>query len=163
MIIRTARLDLVPVEPSDARAALSGGRRQDWASDYPTEGDIVIAGLVVQNSVARTDAYVPYKITLRAAGQVIGGCGFLGPPDATGSVEIGYGLVPSQRGKGIATEAVKGLLDAAWRDPFVKLVVAFTDKDNEPSQGVLRRVGFQQVDSNSEQLRWEFEREPVRP
>jgi [ribosomal protein S5]-alanine N-acetyltransferase len=163
VIIRTARLDLVPVEPSDAHAALSGERRLDWASDYPTEGDIVIAGLVAQSSVARTDAYVPYKITLRILGQVIGGCGFLGPPDATGSVAIGYGLVPSQRGKGIATEAVKGLLDATWRDPVVKLVVAFTDKDNEPSQAVLRRVGFQQVDSNSEQLRWEVEREPVRP
>jgi ribosomal-protein-alanine N-acetyltransferase len=163
VIIRTARLDLVPVEPSDAHAALSGERRPEWAGDYPTEGDIVIAGLVAQNSIARTDAYVPYKITLRASGQVIGGCGFLGPPDATGSVEIGYGLVPSQRRKGIATEAVKGLLDAAWRDPVVKLVVAFTDKDNEPSQAVLRRVGFQQVDSNSEQLRWEVEREPVRP
>ena len=162
-MIRTARLDLVPVEPSDAHAALSGERRFDWARDYPTEGDIVIAGLVAQTSVARTDAYVPYKITLRALGQVIGGCGFLGPPDATGSVEIGYGLVPSQRGKGIATEAVNGLLDAAWRDPVVKLIIAFTDRDNEPSQGVLRRVGFQQVDSNSEQLRWEIEREPVRP
>jgi [ribosomal protein S5]-alanine N-acetyltransferase len=153
----------VPVEPSDAHAALSGARRLDWASDYPTEGDIVIAGLVAQDSVARAGTYVPYKITLRALGQVIGGCGFLGPPDATGSVEIGYGLVPSQRGKGIATEAVKGLLDAAWRDPVVKLVVAFTDKDNQPSQGVLRKAGFQQVDSNSEQLRWEFERKPGRP
>jgi [ribosomal protein S5]-alanine N-acetyltransferase len=139
MMIRTARLDLVPVEPSDAHAALSGERRFDWASDYPTEGDIVIAGLVAQTSIARTDAYVPYKVTLRALGQVIGGCGFLGPPAATGSVEIGYGLVPSQRGKGIATEAVNGLLDAAWRDPVVKLIIAFTDKDNEPSQGVLRR------------------------
>jgi len=163
VIIRTVRLDLAPVEPSDAHAALSGERLQDWASDYPTEGDIVIAGLVAQNSIERTDAYVPYKITLRALGQVIGGCGFLGPPDATGSVEIGYGLVPSQRGKGIATEAVNGLLDAAWRDPVVKLIIAFTDKDNEPSQGVLRRVGFQQVDSNSEQLRWEVEREPLSP
>ena len=58
---------------------------------------------------------------------------------------------------------MNGLLDAAWRDPVVKLIIAFTDKDNEPSQGVLRRVGFQQVDSNSEQFRWEIEREPVRP
>jgi [ribosomal protein S5]-alanine N-acetyltransferase len=158
MIIRTARLDLAPVEPSDANAVLTGERQPEWASDYPTEGDIVIAGLVAKNSTARADAYVPYKITLRALGRVIGGCGFLGPPDATGSVEIGYGLVPSQRAKGIATEAVSGLLDAAWTDPVVKLVVAFTDADNEPSQGVLRRIGFQQVHSDSEQLRWEIER-----
>jgi ribosomal-protein-alanine N-acetyltransferase len=158
MIIRTARLDLAPVEPSDARAVLSGERQQEWAIDYPAEGDIVIAGVVAQDSAARADAYVPYKITLRASGQVIGGCGFLGPPDATGSVEIGYGLVPSQRGKGIATEAVNGLLSTAWTDPLIKLVVAFTDRDNEPSQDVLRRVGFRHVHSDNRQLRWEIAR-----
>lgn len=159
MIIRTRRLDLVPVEPLDAHAALNGERRPDWAKDYPTEGDMVIARLISETLVMRADVYVPYKITLRASGQVIGGCGFLGPPDATGSVEIGYGLVPSQRGKGIATEAVNGLIDEAWRDPVVKLVLAFTDKDNEPSQGVLRRAGFRQVDSDSDQLRWEVDRQ----
>ncbi len=153
------RLDLVPVAESDAHTALSGQRLADWASDYPTEGDLVIAGLVAGTSVVRDDAYVPYKITLRTSGQVIGGCGFLGPPDATGSVEIGYGLAPSQRGKGIATEAVNGLVDQAWRDPVVKVVFAFTDKHNEPSQGVLRRTGFQQVDSDSDQLRWEIGRQ----
>jgi [ribosomal protein S5]-alanine N-acetyltransferase len=163
VIIRTGRLDLVPVELSDAHAVLSGVRRPDWATDYPTEGDSVIAGLIAQNSTARTDTYTHYKITLRAMGQVIGGCGFLGPPDPTGSVEIGYGLVPSERGKGIATEAVKGLLEAAWKDPVVNLVVAFPDRDNELSQGVLRRVGFQRVDSNSEQLRWEIKRQPRSP
>jgi len=163
VIIRTGRLDLVPVELSDARAVLSGVRRPDWAIDYPTEGDVVIAGLIAQISTATTDAYTHYKITLRAMGQVIGGCGFLGPPDATGSVEIGYGLVPSEGGKGIATEAVRGLLEAAWKDPAVNLVVAFPDRDNEPSQGVLRRVGFRHVDSNSEQLRWEIKRQPRSP
>ena len=143
----------MPVEPSEAQAVLSGERRADWVIDYPTEGDVVIAGLVAQSSVARADAYVPYKITFRASGLVIGGCGFLGPPDTTGAVEIGYGLVPTQRGTGIATEAVNGLLDAAWSDPAVTIVVAFTDRDNDASQGVLRRAGFRQVDSNTEQLR----------
>jgi ribosomal-protein-alanine N-acetyltransferase len=162
MIIRTARLDLVPVELSDAHAALSGDRRPEWASDYPTEGDLVIARLIAGAAVVRADAYVPYKIILRASGQVIGGCGFLGPPDSTGAVEIGYGLAPSQRGKGIATEAVNGLVDEAWRDPVVKVVFAFTDKDNEPSHGVLRRAGFQQVDSDGDQLRWEIDRKPRR-
>ena len=160
LIIRTARLNLVPVEPSDAQAALSGDRRADWVSDYPTEGDLVIASLIANNMTVGADAYVPYKIILRASGQVIGGCGFMGPPDATGAVEIGYGLAPSQRGKGIATEAVGGLVGEAWKDPRVKVVFARTDQDNEPSQGVLRRAGFRQVDSDSEQLRWELARRP---
>jgi ribosomal-protein-alanine N-acetyltransferase len=160
LIIRTTRLNLVPVELSDASAALSGERRPDWVSDYPTEGDLVIAGLIADNSILGAGAFVAYKITLRASGQVIGGCGFLGPPDATGAVEIGYGLAPSQRGKGIATEAVNGLVEEAWRDGRVKLVFALTDQDNGPSQAVLRRAGFRQVDSEGEQLRWEIGRDP---
>jgi RimJ/RimL family protein N-acetyltransferase len=162
LIIRTTRLNLVPVEASDAYAALSGKRLPGWVSDYPTEGDLVIAGLIANHSILGADAFVPYKITLRVSRQVIGGCGFLGPPDATGAVEIGYGLVPSQRGKGIATEAVNGLVEQAWRDGRVKMVFALTDHDNEPSQGVLRRAGFQQVDSGREQLRWEIVRPTAR-
>jgi [ribosomal protein S5]-alanine N-acetyltransferase len=158
LIIRTTRLNLVPVEPPDAYAALSGERQPDWVSDYPTEGDLVIAGLIANHSISGADAFAPYKITLRSSGQVVGGCGFLGPPDATGAVEIGYGLAPSQRGKGIATEAVKGLVEEAWRDGRVRTVFALTDQDNEPSHGVLRRAGFRQVDSDSEQLRWEIVR-----
>lgn len=159
MIIRTERLTLAPVEPSDAHVLLSGERQSDWTADYPTEGDLVIARLIADNPVvpvAGTKQYVPYKIILNASGQVIGGCGFLGPPDATGSVEIGYGLVPSQRGKGIATEAVDGLIAEAWRDTAVEVVFALTDQDNEPSQGVLRRLGFQQVASEGEETRWEI-------
>lgn len=159
MIIRTTRLALVPVEPSDAHAALSGERRPDWVSDYPTEGDLVIASLIANKVLVGTDAYVPYKIILRASGQVIGGCGFMGPPDATGAVEIGYGLAPSQRGKGIASEAVNGLVDRAWSDARVKVVFARTDQDNEPSQGVLRRAGFRQVDSDGAEQRWEIVRQ----
>lgn len=159
MIIQTARLDLIPVEPPDADAVLSGERSSDWASDYPSEGDVVIARLIAESSARRTDAYVPYKIILRASGQVIGGCGFLGPPNSSGSVEIGYGLVPSHRGKGIATEAVRGLVEHAWKDRVVKQVFAMTDNDNDPSQGVLRRAGFQHVDSDGNQLLWEVHRQ----
>lgn len=162
MVIRTARLNLVPVELSDAHAELSGERRPDWVSDYPTEGDLVIASLIASNViVGRADAYIPYKIILRTSGQVIGGCGFTAPPDAAGAVEIGYGLAPSQRGKGIATEALNGLVDEAWKDARVKVVFARTDQDNEPSQGVLRRAGFRQVDSDGDEQRWEIVRQPA--
>jgi [ribosomal protein S5]-alanine N-acetyltransferase len=163
LIIQTLRLDLAPVDADDARAVLSGERLVGWASDYPTEGDFVVARMVVGNPGSLHNPYVPYKIRLRAPGLVIGGCGFLGPPDPAGSVEIGYGLAPSHRGQGLATEAVNGLIESAWKDPRVNLVIALTDKDNEPSQGVLRRAGFVQVDAGTEALRWECRREPLGP
>lgn len=148
-----------PVELSDAHDALNGARHPDWASDYPTEGDLVIAGLIRNNPALCAGTYVPYKIIVRTASQVIGGCGFMGPPDDTGLVEVGYGLAPSQQRMGLATEAVNGLVSQAWQDPLVRGVFALTDPDNLPSQNVLVRAGFRQVGSTGDQTRWETQRE----
>jgi [ribosomal protein S5]-alanine N-acetyltransferase len=161
MTISTERLDLEPVELSDAHGALNNERRSEWVSDYPTEGDLVIARLIADNPGVCVGTYVPYKIIVRASCQVIGGCGFLGPPDETGLVEIGYGLAPSQQCMGFATEAVKGLVNHAWTDRLVRGVFALTDSDYLPSQNVLVRAGFRQVSPSSEALRWEIRREPV--
>jgi hypothetical protein len=51
-----------------------------------------------------------YEIRRREGGQAIGGVGFCGPADENGRVTIGYGLIPSARGQGYASEALRGLL-----------------------------------------------------
>ncbi|MEU1125010.1 GNAT family N-acetyltransferase [Streptomyces sp. NPDC005899] len=50
-----------------------------------------------------------YAIRRREDGLTTGGLGFHGPVDADGSVS-GYGLIPSARGKGYASEALHELL-----------------------------------------------------
>lgn len=76
------------------------------------------------------------------AGAVVGDCGWRGPPDGDGVVEIGYGLSPSARGQGLGTEAVAVL--AAWSEvqPDVRLVAAQVLVGNEPSLRLLARLGF---------------------
>lgn len=75
---------------------------------------------------------------------LIGVGGFKGPPRA-GMVEIGYGIVPSRRRQGLATEAVKGLIEHAAHDPRVDRVEAETDPDDAASRGVLHKAGFRPV------------------
>lgn len=77
-------------------------------------------------------------------GGVLGDCGWKGPPDPDGAVEIGYGLGRQARGRGLGTQAV-GLL-VAWteRQPGVRAVVAEVLVGNEPSRRLLRRLGFQE-------------------
>lgn len=67
-----------------------------------------------------------------------------------GAVELGYFLAPACRGRGIMTEAVRGLTAQS-----TKLIVALTDKDNLASQRVLRRAGFQLVKQEDDQVLWE--------
>jgi [ribosomal protein S5]-alanine N-acetyltransferase len=77
----------------------------------------------------------------RAARLVAAG-GYCGPPDADGSVEIGYSVVQDCRSRGIATELVAALVGHALSFSEVRRVVAQTRVDNVGSIIVLDRCGF---------------------
>ena len=73
---------------------------------------------------------------------LVGAGGFMGPPDAAGTVEIGYSIAADWRGQGLATELVAGLLQQAAATGMVRRLIAHTDTDNEASRQVLLRNGF---------------------
>jgi len=94
-----------------------------------------------------------YAISLTSDGSrqsVVAGAGYLGPPTPDGIVEIGYSVVPEERGRGYATEAVQALVDRALNTPTVRLLIAHTDVSNIASSTVLRRCGFKLVGSGQE-------------
>ena len=90
-----------------------------------------------------------YAITLSQPATLIAGAGYLGPPKA-GTVEIGYSVVPSARGKGYATEIVQALVANAFADPAVTAVIAHTDDLNPASTRVLLRCGFRRIGPGAE-------------
>jgi RimJ/RimL family protein N-acetyltransferase len=62
---------------------------------------------------------------------------------STGNLlEIGYILVPSERGKGYCSEAVKIMVDYLFLSRELVRVQAITDVDNFASQRVLEKAGF---------------------
>jgi ribosomal-protein-alanine N-acetyltransferase len=73
---------------------------------------------------------------------LVGSGGFVGPPQ-DGVVEIGYELAPAFRGKGLGTAAAGALIEKARGG--ASLVIANTLPHENPSTGVLRRLGFQWV------------------
>ena len=70
--------------------------------------------------------------------------GFRGAADENGSVTIGYGLIPSARGKGYACEALSALLLFA-RAHRITCVEGDTTHDNAASQHVMTAVGMRLV------------------
>jgi RimJ/RimL family protein N-acetyltransferase len=84
-----------------------------------------------------------FTITLSSTGTVIGSCGFKGPPDPDGTVEIAYGIAPEHQGNGFATEAVDALVRFALEDPRVTVIRAHTFEAQNPSTRVLEKCGFQ--------------------
>ena len=75
---------------------------------------------------------------------VIGLCGFAGPRDTAGCVEIGYSIVPSYQGKGLASEAAQALIEFA-KTAGVSKVSAHTLAETNASTRVLEKCGFKRI------------------
>jgi RimJ/RimL family protein N-acetyltransferase len=144
MDARTARLNLHAVDEPEARRIHERAPQPGdaWAADYPFEGDLAAIGSFLrsteQNGEQRPFGY--YQIRRQSDGLAIGGVGFKGPAEE-GMVEIGYGLVPSARGRGYATEALVALVQIAV-GLGATTIRADTDRDNVASQRTLEHAGF---------------------
>ena len=119
-----------------------------WARGYPLPGSRVAARNFVQQVEAGgqdgTGRWGMFQIILRETGEVIGDIGFHGPPDQSGTVEIGYSIVEQYRGRGLAGEAAVAICRLAWSRPGVTRIIARTGEDNAASAGVLRHAGFRE-------------------
>jgi [ribosomal protein S5]-alanine N-acetyltransferase len=82
-----------------------------------------------------------YYMVLATPRTVIGTCGFKGPPDPNGCVEVGYSVVREFRGCGLATEAVQKLIRTAF-DAGASEVAAETYPLLTPSVRVMQKCGM---------------------
>jgi RimJ/RimL family protein N-acetyltransferase len=74
--------------------------------------------------------------------ELVGWGGFKGPPDARGTVEIGYEIAPARRGRGLATAAARAMVADAFEDPAVHRVIAHTLPEPNASNHILAKLGF---------------------
>lgn len=73
----------------------------------------------------------------------------------TSQIEVGYVLSREYWGKGIATEVCKAITQYSFANTNTKEVVAVTDLNNQGSQNVLKKAGFERLDNlkrNEEEL-----------
>lgn len=149
-MILTQRLSLVPLDPETAQAIVDNDRAgRGWHEQFPREDDLDGVKAWLRE---RDPAFGNFVIIEQASGQAVGTIGFFGPPDETGTVMTGYGLVEPARGHGYATEALRALIDYAARQPAATRMVADTEKDNVPSQRVLDKAGFAKTHETDDAL-----------
>lgn len=121
--------------------------------------DVPLSGYLVELSPRRTWAMRAEQVSLGLApadwvtgvvvdattGQAVGLAGFHGPPDPDGLVEIGYSVDPAWRGRGVATAALRVLLDRAAAEPSVRTVRLSIAPGNTASERIAERAGFVRV------------------
>ncbi|HYO50155.1 MAG TPA: GNAT family N-acetyltransferase [Chloroflexia bacterium] len=99
------------------------------------------------------------RIIIHAAHRmIIGDIGFQEPPDANGTVEMGYSIVPSHRKRGYATEAGRAIIAWAFSRPEVGRVTANCLQDNHASIRVLEKLGMKRMGMEDGMLKWEIGR-----
>jgi [ribosomal protein S5]-alanine N-acetyltransferase len=81
----------------------------------------------------------------RASKVAVAQAGFKGGPDASGTVEVGYGVNASARSQGVATQIVGALRGWALARDDVQRVRAETAVDNRASMRVLEKNEFTRV------------------
>lgn len=83
----------------------------------------------------------------RAEKSLVVNGGFKGAPSGEGIVEIGYEVAPTYRNLGVVTEFVNALIELAFSDKQVKKITAHTLAEENASVRVLKKCGFEFIQS----------------
>lgn len=163
--IETARLTLVPMSREVALATLhdrAGLARLLDASvpdDWPGPD---LAGWLpaLARDLERDPGFGEWvRLAIQTAKRrLVGDMGFHGPPNAVGTVEIGYIIVAGARRQGYASEGARALVDWAFARPDVRRIVARCAPDNAASIRVLESLGMQRRPVLDAMLHWELRR-----
>ena len=120
------------------RANAEVARFQSWeAVDSRAQGEEFIEWVISADPDTPCEWY-QFAIERREAPGLIGDCAARFDP---AGVEIGFTLARDHQRRGYATEAVGALLGCIASRGYTQ-AVAWCDVDNQPSRGVLERLGF---------------------
>lgn len=139
--------------PSDWPPGEYDRAAQEYFLERLTEGGRAAAGWYGWYALRKADDHAPRTL--------VGAGGFLGPPDADATAEIGYSISADWRGRGLGTELVAGLIQQAADTGMVRRLVAHAHAHNPASQQVLLRNGFALTDATDAEGRQRFERAVV--
>jgi [ribosomal protein S5]-alanine N-acetyltransferase len=83
---------------------------------------------------------------------VVGSVVLDGKPDASGTVEIGYGIEAGSQGKGYATEGTRAVVDWALAQADVERVTAATLAWHAASRRVIEKIGMREAGTRPHDL-----------
>ena len=152
------------VEGADAYERRFGLPVADGVREFLTGPEVSEAFLERLHSSTVSDPWTDgLGIVHSADSMLIGLCSFGGPPTADGVVEISYGIAPSYRQRGFATEAAQMLIARARASGRVHTLRAHTLPERNASTKVLEKCGFtlqEEVMHPEDGLIWRWELRP---
>lgn len=162
--IHTERLILIPVTLEITRSLIAGSSEEveklgiKLDKNWPTKDTMDILP-IINNSLEKDklpSGFETWMIINKSNMLVIGDIGFHGKPNEKGEVEVGYGLVEQERGKGFGFEALSAIMNWLDSQESAKIIKADCLIDNKPSARILEKVGMKETHRDNELIYWKF-------
>lgn len=148
--ITTARLQIRRFRAEDAailaayRADPEVARYQGWTECDEAGAREFIAGLRAGRPGV-PGVWYQFALALLSEGTLIGDVGLRLVAGEPTTADIGYTLMTSQQGRGLASEAVRAVCDYAFSRLAVRRIQATVDDRNARSLALVRRLGWREV------------------
>ena len=144
--LTTMRLTLRRMKPSDYRDMFDYARREAVTKyllwEPHTDPQRTYDYLAYLQTLYRKGEFYDWAVVTNDEKKMIGTCGFTSLDFNHNAAEIGYVLNPDYWGNGIATEAVRRVLDFAFRELNVRRVEAKYIIGNDASRRVMEKCGM---------------------
>lgn len=146
--LRTARLELRPLVPSDRDALLAYRSDPETCRYLPFEPQTAedVERYLATRAASRTlegpDGSVSFGVALLDGGPLVGDLILFTRSVPGECLEAGWVFSPENRGHGYATEAAAALLGVAFDEAEAHRVVARMDPANTASARVAERIGM---------------------
>lgn len=139
-------LSLTPLAADDAEFILALLTDKDWLRHIGDKGvfDLPSAANFIRQREQTYLHGLPSFFVARQNGQAIGLCTFL-QRDYLQVPDIGYGFLPTARGKGYAYRAIQLLMEKCQKQTDLNCLCAIAAADNQASIKLLQRLGFLSV------------------
>jgi ribosomal-protein-alanine N-acetyltransferase len=158
MLLRTARLELVPMTLAMVEAVMHGSKEDAerlvharMPSRWPNP-ELVERAFTASLEDIRAEPEsrlwgdrVLVACPTEAEARVVGSVVFHGRPDASGVAEIAYGVEEASQGQGYATEAVQACVAWALEHAGANAVQAATFAWHAPSLRVIQKAGMIEI------------------
>jgi RimJ/RimL family protein N-acetyltransferase len=163
MKIRTERLILEPFTTNLIDFALAKNYSKIEtlgyiATDEWPEKDLIEALPVFKKLIEENgkNGFNNWIIILKQNNKIIGSAGYIGNPDEFGNIEIGFGIIPSERRNGYCYEAVNELIKWALKQKNVFCIKASCEETNNSSKKMIQRLGFKEIKNVNGLIEWEY-------
>jgi RimJ/RimL family protein N-acetyltransferase len=144
--IVTERLVLRPFRDEDLDALVAYrndpevARYQDWEGISRDEA-LSMVRAQTQTSLGAPGRWQQIAVVLARGGELVGDLGLFLRADSR-SAALGFTLAKRHQGRGLAREAVGGLIEALFGAAEVERLEAVTDTRNARAMALLERLGF---------------------